>query len=148
MLLGKQETKVQIGYESTTVQQRAEGETWIDARGRSWIKENGKRKQITKTDGIGFKNCNDCDKLILKRIDEDTYNRMGRCYHCQINFEAKLKDSSKWKEWVEEQERARFESVKDEIMAALKEANEAKALKGDRSVVNAINNARHKGQIK
>ena len=148
MLLGKTENKVQIGYESITLQQRAEGESWVDARGRTWIKENGKRKQITKTDGIGFNNCNNCGKLILKKIDTDTYNRMGRCYYCQIEFEAKLKDSGKWEEWVEKQERMRFESVKDEIMAALKEANEAKALKGDKSVVNAINNARQKGQIK
>ena len=148
MLTGKYNKPVQVGYESTSVNQRSEGEMWTDARGRSWIYENGKRTQITKSPGVGWKHCNDCEKLILKRIDEDTYNRMGRCYYCQIDFEAELKTQGKWTEWVTEQEKMRFDSVKNEIMSALKEANEAKALKGDRSVVNAINNARQKGQIK
>jgi hypothetical protein len=147
MLLGKHKQKVQVGYESATLHQREEGEEWIDARGRRWIKENGKRKQITKTDGIGFKHCNDCKKMILKKIDEDTYNRMQRCYYCQIDFEAKLKDSGKWKDWVVEQERMRFESVKDEIMDALKEAGESKTLKMDKSVAYAIANENRKGTL-
>tara|TARA_R100000008_G_C3585577_1_gene172002 strand:- start:1874 stop:2347 length:474 start_codon:yes stop_codon:yes gene_type:complete len=147
MLLGKHQGKIQVGYESATIDQRKEGEEWIDARGRRWIKENGKRRQITKTDGIGFKYCNDCKKIILKRIDEDTYNRMQRCYYCQIDFEAMLKTQGKWKEWVAEQERMRFESVKDEIMDALKEANESKVLKMDKSVANAIANENLKGNL-
>ena len=147
MLLGKHNSKVQIGYESATIQQREEGEEWIDARGRRWIKENGKRKQITKTDGVGFKHCNDCKKMILKTVDEQTYNRMGRCYYCQIDFEAKLKDSGKWSEWVTEQEKMRFEAVKSEIMDALKEANSSKTLKMDKSVAYAIANENRKGNL-
>ena len=50
--------KVQIGYENKTVNQRKEGEEWIDARGRSWTIKDGKRKQITKVPPRGFDKCN------------------------------------------------------------------------------------------
>ena len=132
MLSGNYNKPIQVGYESTTINQR----------------EEGKRKQITKTDGVGFHKCGDCSKLILKQIDEDTWVRMGRCYYCQMDFECELKEKGKWKEWVHDQEKKRYEAVYQEIVEAVREANEAAALKGDRSVVNAINNARSKGQIK
>ncbi len=148
MLTGKHVKSVQVGYESKAVSQRKEGEEWIDARGRSWKIEEGKRKQITKVPPRGFDKCSKCKKLILKSHDQQTYDRMTRCYHCQLDFEVDLKASGKWKQWVAEQEKSRFEAVKKEIVQALEEANMAKALKADRSVVNAINNARSKGQIK
>ena len=93
--------KVQIGYENKTINQRKEGEEWIDARGRSWTIKDGKRKQITKVPPRGFDKCNgwegsDCDKLILKTIDQETYNRMGRCRVCQLEFEADLHREGKW----------------------------------------------------
>ena len=74
---------VSIGYVVKTTNQRKEGEEWTDARGRSWKLQDGKKKQITKVPPRGFDKCNgweesDCDKLILKTIDQQTYNRMGR----------------------------------------------------------------------
>ena len=48
MVTGKYKDKVQIGYESKTTNQRKEGEEWVDARGRRWKIQEGKRKQITK----------------------------------------------------------------------------------------------------
>ena len=148
MLKGDFKSTIQVGYESKTTHQRNEGEEWVDARGRSWKIIEGKRKQITKVPPRGFDKCNDCKKLILKDVDQKTYDRMSRCYYCQINFEAELKTQNKWKDWVIEQERLRFEAIKTEITQALEEANMASALKADRSVVNAINNAREKGTIK
>ena len=96
MVKGIYNRPIQKGYEGKTVQQRKEGEEWTDARGRSWKIEDGKRKQITKIPPRGFDKCNDCEKLILKTLDQDTYNRMGRCYYCQIDFEMKLKREGKW----------------------------------------------------
>ena len=86
---------IQVGYEGKTLQQRKEGEEWTDARGRSWKLQDGKKKQITKVPPRGFDKCNgweesDCDKLILKTVDQETYNRMGRCRICQLEFEADL----------------------------------------------------------
>ena len=103
MLKGDFKSTIQVGYESKTTHQRNEGEEWVDARGRSWKIIEGKRKQITKVPPRGFDKCNDCKKLILKDVDQKTYDRMSRCYYCQINFEAKLKTKKGiGKNWVTE----------------------------------------------
>ena len=101
MISGKYRERVSIGYEGKTTNQRKEGEEWVDARGRSWTIKDGKRKQITKVPPRGFDKCNgwegsDCRKLILKTIDQETYNRMGRCRICQLEFEADLHRKGKW----------------------------------------------------
>ena len=112
MVKGIYNRPIQTGYEGKTVQQRKEGEEWTDARGRSWKIEDGKRKQITKVPPRGFDKCNDCSKLILKTIDQDTYNRMQRCYHCQIDFECVLKEKGEWEDWVKDQEKLRKVGIK------------------------------------
>ena len=117
MVKGIYERPIQTGYEGKTVQQRKEGEEWIDARGRSWKIEDGKRKQITKIPPRGFDKCNDCEKLILKTIDQQTYNRFQKCKYCQIDFEMKLKKEDKWDDWVKEMETKRWESVLAEYEA-------------------------------
>ncbi len=111
--------KVQIGYTSKTTNQRKEGEEWTDVRGRKWILKDGKKKQITKVPPRGFDKCNgwegsDCDKLILKTVDQQTYNRMGRCRICQLEFEADLHEKGKWNEWVADMEKKRWEAIKAE----------------------------------
>ncbi len=146
MVKGVYNRPIQIGYEPPTIQQRKEGEEWTDARGRTWKFENGAKKQITKVPPRGFDKCNDCEKLILKDIDQDTYNRMQRCYHCQINFECDLKDEGKWEDWVKGQEEKRWETVLAEYeseMEIIKNADGA----FDKTVANALANHEH-GQSK
>ena len=108
MISGKYRERVSIGYEGKTTNQRKEGEEWVDARGRRWTIQDGKRKQITKVPPRGFDKCNgwegsDCDKLILKTIDQQTYDRMGRCRVCQLEFEADLHEKGNgmngWLRW-------------------------------------------------
>ena len=108
MVSGKYRERVSIGYEGKTTNQRKEGEEWVDARGRRWTIKDGKRKQITKVPPRGFDKCNgwegsDCDKLILKTIDQQTYDRMGRCRICQLEFEAifieKVSGMNGWLIW-------------------------------------------------
>tara|TARA_R100001163_G_C4946984_1_gene116372 strand:- start:62 stop:538 length:477 start_codon:yes stop_codon:yes gene_type:complete len=106
-----------IGYTPKSIQMRKEGEEWIDARGRSWKIEDGKRKQITKIPPRGFDKCDDCKKLILKTIDQQTYNRFQKCKYCQIDFEMKLKKEDKWDDWVKEMETKRWEAVLAEYEA-------------------------------
>ena len=115
---------IQIGYKSKTDVQRKEGEEWTDVNGRSWKIENGKRQQITKMPNRGLDKCKDCERLILKQRDQDTYNRFHRCYYCQINFEVDLKAADKWKDWVTEQEQDRWESIEKEVAVILKEMTE------------------------
>ena len=135
--------KVQIGYENKTINQRKEGEEWIDARGRSWTIKDGKRKQITKVPPRGFDKCNDCEKLILKTIDQQTYDRMGRCKYCQIEFEMKLRKEGKWEDWVKEMETKRWEAILAEYEAEMKLVKGSKGA-FDKTVANAIANNEHR----
>ena len=144
MVTGKYKERVSIGYEGKTTNQRKEGEEWVDARGRSWKLENGNRKHITKVPPRGFDKCNDCSKLILKTIDQDTYNRMQRCYHCQIDFECVLKEKGEWEDWVKDQEKKRWETVLAEYEAEMELVEDSETLKFDKKVANAIAKESHR----
>jgi len=142
MVKGIYNRPIQKGYEGKTVQQRKEGEEWTDARGRSWKIEDGKRKQITKIPPRGFDKCNDCEKLILKTIDQQTYDRFQKCKYCQMEFEANLKRKGEWEDWVKEMEEKRWEAVLAEYES---EMNLQGSSKGafDKTVANAIANHEH-----
>ena len=149
MISGKDRERVSIGYEGKTTNQRKEGEEWVDARGRRWTLKDGKRKQITKIPPRGFDKCNgwegsDCRKLILKTIDQETYNRMGRCRICQVEFEADLHRKGKWVEWRDEQEKKRWESILAEYEQEMGERKESLALKLDKKLANAISKESHR----
>ena len=149
LVSGKYKERVSIGYEGKTTNQRKEGEEWVDARGRRWTIKDGKRKQITKVPPRGFDKCNgwegsDCEKLILKTIDQETYNRMGRCRICQIEFEADLHRKGEWNDWVAEMEKKRWESILAEYEQEMGERKESLALKLDKKVANAISKESHR----
>ena len=143
MVTGKYKQRVSVGYEGKTTAQRKEGEEWVDARGHRWTIQDGKRKQITKIPPRGFDKCDDCDKMILKDIDQDTYNRMCRCKYCQIDFEMKLKKEGKWMDWVKDMEKKRWESVLAEYEAEMKLLDNGKGA-FDKTVANALANNEHK----
>ena len=91
----------------------------------------------------GFDKCNDCEKLILKTLDQDTYNRMQRCYHCQLYFETELKREGKWEDWVKEMETNRWEAVLAEYKSEMKLDENSKGA-FDKTVANAIANHEHR----
>ena len=149
MISGKYRERVSIGYEGKTTNQRKEGEEWVDARGRRWTLKDGKKKQITKVPPRGFDKCNgwegsDCEKLILKTIDQETFNRMGRCRICQVEFEADLYRKGKWNEWVADMEKKRWESILAEYEQEMGENKESLALKLDKKLANAIAKESHR----
>ena len=149
MISGKYRERVSIGYEGKTTNQRKEGEEWVDARGRRWTLKDGKKKQITKVPPRGFDKCNgwegsDCEKLILKTIDQETFNHMGRCRICQVEFEADLYRKGKWNEWVADMEKKRWESILTEYEQEMGEKKESLALKLDKKVANAISKESHR----
>ena len=149
LVSGKYKERVSIGYEGKTTNQRKEGEEWVDARGRRWTIKDGKRKQITKVPPRGFDKCNgwegsDCRKLILKTIDQQTYDRMGRCRICQVEFEADLHRKGQWVQWRDEQEKKRWESILAEYEQEMSERKESLALKLDKKVANAIAKESHR----
>jgi len=134
-----------VGYTGKTIHMRKEGEIWEEASGRKFTKVDGKRKQITKVPPKGFDKCDDCEKLILKTIDQQTYNRFKKCKYCQIDFEMKLKredkinGTTKWKDWVREQEEKRWEAVLAEYESEMVEIDDANS-PFDETVANAIGN--------
>ena len=134
---------IRVGYTPKSVSMRKEGEEWVDARGRRWEIKDGKRKQITKIPPRGFDKCNDCEKLILKTLDQDTYNRMQRCYHCQLYFETELKREGKWEDWVKEMETKRWEAVLAEYKSEMKLDENSKGA-FNKTVANAIANHEHR----
>jgi len=143
LVTGNYRNNIQTGYEGKTVHQRKEGEEWTDARGRSWKIEDGKRKQITKVPPRGFDKCKDCEKLILKTIDQQTYNRFQKCQYCQIDFEMTLKREGKWEDWVKEQEEKRWETVLADYESVMDEIKESDGAFDD-TVANAIANHEHR----
>mgnify|MGYP001189726747 CR=1 FL=1 len=134
---------IQIGYEGKKTNQRKEGEEWTDARGRSWIIKDGKRKQITKVPPRGFDKCNDCERLVLKTIDQQTYDRFQRCKYCQMEFEANLHQEGKWNDWVKDQEEKRWEAVLVEYETEMKEIKKSNGV-FDKTVANALANNEHR----
>ena len=134
MVKGIYNRPIQVGYTGKT--RREEGEEWEDHNGRKWKIQNGQRKQITKVPARGIDKCSDCEKMILKDIDQDTYNRMNRCYHCQINFEVDLKAEGKWEDWVKEMEEKRWETILKEYESEMELYKDSDPF--DKSVVNAL----------
>ena len=143
MIKGVYNRPIQIGYQGKSIGERKEGETWVDHNNRTWVKEDGKRKQITKIPPRGFDKCNNCEKLILKDIDQDTYNRMQRCYHCQIDFEADLQRNDKWEDWVKEMEEKRWEAILKEYKDEMKDMDTTSS-PFDTKVANALANHEHR----
>ena len=144
MVTGKYKQRVSIGYEGKTTNQRKEGEEWVDARGRRWTLKDGKRKQITKVPPRGFDKCKDCEKLILKTIDQQTYDRFQKCKYCQIDFEMKLRKEGKWNDWVKEQEEKRWEAVLAEYNSEMEIRENSETLKFDKKVANAVAKESHR----
>ena len=143
MIKGVYNRPIQIGYQGKSIGERKEGETWVDHNNRTWVKEDGKRKQIPKIPPRGFDKCNDCEKLILKDIDQNTYDRMQRCYHCQLEFEADLHRNDKWKDWVKEMEEKRWEAVLAEYENEMKLMEDSDSV-FDTTVANALANNEHR----
>ena len=98
MLDGNYKGKIQVGY-SAQDEKREVGDKWVDSDGNQWEQREGYRVK-GKSTGRHYSwdmNCKDCgtncgnSKGALNSLNNKTYNRMNRCYYCQIDFEAKLK---------------------------------------------------------
>ena len=148
MIKGVYNQKVQVGYTPKSIHERTEGEIWEEPTGRKFVIEDGKQKQITKVPARGFDKCDDCEKLILKTIDQQTYNRMKRCKYCQIDFEVKLNRDGKWQEWVTDMEKQRWKSILSEYEQEIEELKENKSLSFDKTVTHALSDENIKSAMK
>ena len=93
MLDDKLERKIQSGYVVVEETHKV-GDKWTDSDGVEWEQKNGYRSKVSKMGNVGIfsKQCKDCNKSCsLGDRNTDTFNRMGRCFGCQVNFEVDLK---------------------------------------------------------
>ena len=125
MLMGNHDSKVQVGYGDQESDYHAVGDKWTDSDGIEWEQKNGYRERINQrvaNVGLFDKQCKDCDKNCNNdKRDKETFMRMDRCFHCQINFEVDLKASrigqnnNKHYFWVKLQMLKRWETIDKEI---------------------------------
>ena len=90
--------KIKVGQYSPTEKTRKVGDKWTDSDGVEWEQKEGfKVKGKMRRHYSWDMNCKDCGtncgstKGELHNRNNKTFIRMGRCYYCQIDFEAKLK---------------------------------------------------------
>ena len=107
---GNYQNKIQSGY-TPTEEKHEVGDKWTDSDGVEWEQKDGYRVKITKLANAGVaEQCSDCEKYITKKWDKDVYIWNGRCYYCQIDYEAELK--SKYIRWFAYRRLKDFQNMK------------------------------------
>jgi len=145
MLDGKSTRKIQSGFIPEDVHSsRKVGDRWFDSDGKEWEQKNGYRVNVSKLANKGIADqCSDCSCYITKPWDKDIYKWNGRCYYCQIDFEAELKGTGKFDEWLENQNKRikegyieRFEKENEELIKEIEKLENP----FDMKVANALAN--------
>ena len=136
MLDGNHKRKLQVGMHTPedVHSNRKVGDKWTDSDGVEWEQKQGYRSKVSKLAAKGLgDNCPDCKSLIVKKWDKDSYKWNGRCYYCQIDFEAGItktrklegskedilnqfvgkKGAKKWKALSEKEKQSVLDSVLD-----------------------------------
>ncbi len=147
MLDGKGTGKIQVGQYTGVDEHRKVGDTWTDSDGYEWEQKEGYRLKKSSMPAVGMfnKQCKDCDKVIagsnMHPMDWVLWKKQQRCFHCQINFEAKLKTMGKWRFWVRLQQLSNMDSIEQELEASIFEKHEQDKKMLDKSVANALANS-------
>tara|TARA_B100000902_G_scaffold138748_1_gene136893 strand:- start:63 stop:590 length:528 start_codon:yes stop_codon:yes gene_type:complete len=150
MLTGDYQSKIQVGYGDQSSKHHAVGDKWTDSDGVEWEQKNGFYTKVNKLPAVGIfsKNCKECGKNCSKTNGDirhfDTWKRMERCFHCQINFESDLKamkigeNGNKWIFWVKLQMLKRWETIDQEVQHLVFENSDVKV--NDKALMNALAN--------
>ena len=145
MLEGNSTRKIQSGY-MTTEETHKVGDRWFDSDGKEWEQKKGYRTNVTKfaNRGIVDNKCSDCEAYIVKKWDKEIFKFNGRCYYCQIDFEAELKGTGKYDEWKEDQDKRikegyieKFEEENKELVKEIEKMENP----FDTKIANAMSNA-------
>ena len=150
---GTHQGKIQSGFIPENIHEgRKVGDKWTDSDGVEWEQRDGYRSKVSKVNvGMFSKQCKDCSKPCTKSFDVDTYDRMNRCYDCQVHFEEDLKwkkknrigkNGNKWQFWVKLEQLKRWDAIDREVeQLVLDNYEQNKKNPFDKSVVNAMANA-------
>ena len=145
MLRGDHKPTIQVGY-TPDEPRREVGDKWTDSDGNEWERRKGYNMKLNRLPKVGIfrYQCKACKKNCVKRIDIDTFKRMDRCYHCQINFEVDLKASkigennNKHYFWVKLMMLRRWKSIDKEIEDAVFHNSDVKY--NDKKLLNSLAN--------
>ena len=138
--------KIQVGMHipDDVHANRKVGDKWIDADGDEWEQKEGYRSKVSKLASVGIfsKQCPDCKTNCSKEKRHlHTFNKFGKCWHCQINFEAELKSRPiRWFAWVRLQELNKMSTIDKEFEHMIFQMDDENKRLWDRSVVNALAN--------
>ena len=91
MLAGEFNKSSQVGYTPEKVDRKV-GDVWTDSEDIKWEQKKGYRTKNA-SDRVHHswdEKCSDCESLIIKKWDKDSYKWNGRCYYCQIDYEAQF----------------------------------------------------------
>jgi len=149
MLDGTYGGKTQVGY-STVEEHRKVGDKWTDSDGYQWEQKEGFRVKSggsMVSRGMFNHQCKDCGKncspKIAKPWDRDTWKADGRCYYCQIDYEAELKTGKpiKWFAYRRLKDLQNMESIERDMEQWVDEITEQRKQNPfDETIANAIAN--------
>ena len=156
MLDGNYNNKIQVGVGDQEVEPtRQVGDKWVDSDGTPWEQKEGyKVKGRLATSEVTHQSwdnkCSCCKKLVVKKWDKDTHNADGRCYYCQIDFEAELKSKYiRWYAYRRLKELQNMESLEKEMVQWVDEFEKIRNEKVfDKQVANALANGEVEMSIK
>ena len=146
MLLGNNESTIQVGYGDQESKHRSVGDEWTDSEGYKWIQRDGYKEKERSLPNVGIftKQCKDCKKNCVHKRDTDTFKRMDRCFACQINFEVLLKsktigeNGNKWQFWVKLQMLQRWSAIDNEVEDMIRHNSEVQF--NDHKLTNTLAN--------
>ena len=148
MLDGNYKSKVQVGY-STVEEVRKVGDKWTDSDGNKWEQKEGYKYKIPNMPSVGMfsHQCKDCKKncspKTSKPWDRDTWKADGRCYHCQIDYEAELKTGKpiRWFAYRRLKDLQNMEALEKDMIQWVDEMTEQRKKNPfDEKVANALAN--------
>ena len=160
MLDGNYKNKIQVGAGSvgrTGEKQRKIGDKWTDSEGYEWEQKDGFQ---VKSGGSGVSvgmfnhQCKDCGKncspKTAKPWDRDVYKADGRCYYCQMDYEAELKTGKpiRWFAYRRLKDLQNMESIHRDMEQWIEEMTKEKNKNPfDETVANALANGEVEMQI-
>ena len=161
MLDGNYKNKIQVGY-SKTEETRKVGDKWTDSDGVEWEQKEGYIYKVPTMPSVGLFNhqCKDCKKncspKMAKPWDRDCWKADGRCYYCQMNFEAELKTGKplRWFAYRRLKDLRNMEAIEKDMIQWVDEITEQRKKNPfDKKVANALANGEvemsiHKNKLK
>ena len=155
MLDDNYERQIKVGQYNPTEEKHKVGDRWVDSDGKEWEQKEGYIASVSKTPNVGMfsNNCKDCgtncSKVAELKVNNEVWKKFGRCYYCQINYEADLKKKPiRWWAWTRLQDMQRWIAGRKELEEWIFEKHEENKKLFDKSVANAMANANVEFEIK